>query len=123
MASVGEQIHKLRKDRGWTQEILAEKLGVTKRLISRWETERNRPSARTLRRVAELFGAELDGLLEGRSEGHSENEQPAMDQDLADRFRKLQTLNASDRALALRIIDMIITQRQMQELLSSQQAS
>ncbi len=123
MASVGEQICKLRKDRGWTQEILAEKLGVTKRLISRWETESNQPSARMLRRVAELFGTELDGLLERRSGGHSESELPSMDQDLAERFRKLQTLNASDRALALRIIDMIITQRQMQDLLSSQQAS
>lgn len=41
--SLSEQIKTLRKTRGWTQLLLAEKLGVEQSTVSRWESGQSRP--------------------------------------------------------------------------------
>ena len=39
MTTIGQNIRKLRKDRGWTQEDSAEKLGISAQAVSKWESE------------------------------------------------------------------------------------
>ncbi|MBQ8369661.1 MAG: helix-turn-helix transcriptional regulator [Clostridia bacterium] len=39
MTTIGQNIRKLRKDRGWTQEDIAEKLGISAQAVSKWESE------------------------------------------------------------------------------------
>ena len=38
LIKIGEFLQELRKDKGLTQEQLAEKVGVARRTVSRWET-------------------------------------------------------------------------------------
>ena len=38
LVKIGSMLQKLRKEKGMTQEQLAEKLGVARRTVSRWET-------------------------------------------------------------------------------------
>lgn len=68
MASIGENIKVLRLARGWTQEELAARLHVTRQAVGHYESGRTVPDVDTCRRLAEVFGVELEVLLEGEGE-------------------------------------------------------
>ncbi|MBR3845867.1 MAG: helix-turn-helix transcriptional regulator [Clostridia bacterium] len=61
----GSFLKKLRKEHGLTQEELAEKLGVTNRTVSRWETGTNIPDVDVLIYLSELYQVDLKELLDG----------------------------------------------------------
>lgn len=59
-------IAQLRKELGLTQKELAEKLDVTDKAISRWETGKGLPDTSLLKPLAEIFGVSVGELLSGR---------------------------------------------------------
>lgn len=59
-------IFKLRKERGWTQTMLAEKLGIAPQSISKWECGIGYPDVTLFPLIAELFGVDI-GVLFGQS--------------------------------------------------------
>lgn len=61
--TTGEKITKCRKDKGLTQEQLAETLGVTRQAVSRWEGDLAFPETDTLMKMSRLFGVSCDYLL------------------------------------------------------------
>ncbi len=63
----GQQIAKLRTQAGLTQEALAEKLFVSRDLISKWETGKSRPDYKTVLVLARLFSVEPDTLVDRAS--------------------------------------------------------
>lgn len=63
---IGAFIAQLRRERGWTQEELGERLGVTNKTISRWENGNYMPSIEMLTLLGKEFGVTLNELLEGR---------------------------------------------------------
>ena len=62
--SLGKNIAKLRKEKGWTQSELGEKLGVSNQAISKWESEMNMPDVLLLPALADLFGCYIDELFQ-----------------------------------------------------------
>ena len=60
---LAENIRKFRKDRGMTQEDLAEKLGLTLGTISKWERGSSEPELSYLMQLAQIFHVSLDALL------------------------------------------------------------
>ena len=58
-----EKLTVLRKESGYTQLDLAEKVRVSRQAISKWETGRALPSAEKLKYLSELFGVSVDYLL------------------------------------------------------------
>lgn len=56
----------LRKEKGLTQKELAEKLDVTDKAVSRWETGRNYPDIETLEKLADALDISISELLECR---------------------------------------------------------
>ena len=56
-------IQKYRKKRGFTQEELAQKLGVTFQAVSKWENAKSAPDIFFLPMMAELFGCYIDELF------------------------------------------------------------
>lgn len=65
---IGDTIAKLRKEKGWTQNELAEKLQVSDKAISKWESNKGDPSIEFLPIMAELFGVTLDYLMIGKEQ-------------------------------------------------------
>lgn len=63
---IGDTIAKLRKGKGWTQNELADKLQVSDKAISKWESNKGDPSIEFLPALAELFGVTLDYLMTGK---------------------------------------------------------
>ena len=63
MVDFGTRLRELRTARGWTQAQLSARLGVTKSVISAYETALRYPSYDILIRIAALFGVSSDYLL------------------------------------------------------------
>ncbi len=60
-----EKLQELRKQKGITQEELAESLYVSRTAISKWESGRGYPNIDSLKVIAEFFGITIDELLSG----------------------------------------------------------
>lgn len=60
-----EKLQELRKQRGLTQEQLAEHLYVSRTAISKWESGRGFPNIESLREISKFFAVSLDELLSG----------------------------------------------------------
>lgn len=61
--TLGEKLAKARKEKNITQEQLADKLGVSRQAISKWESDVAYPETDKLIRMSELFDCSLDYLL------------------------------------------------------------
>ncbi|HJB13593.1 MAG TPA: helix-turn-helix domain-containing protein [Candidatus Oscillibacter excrementigallinarum] len=64
--ATGGLIARRRKERNWSQGDLAERLHVTDKAVSRWETGRGLPSVDLLEPLAEALGLTVSELLSGR---------------------------------------------------------
>ena len=62
---VGKFIAELRKEQGLTQEALGQKLGVTNKTVSRWETGAYMPDIELLVPLGEILGVSVNELLAG----------------------------------------------------------
>ena len=60
-----EKLQELRKQKGLTQEELAQLLFVSRTAVSKWESGRGFPSIESLKAIAKLFSVSLDALLSG----------------------------------------------------------
>ena len=64
--------HRLKS--GWTQAQVAEQLGVQPCTVTLWETGKREPNINMLRRLSDLFGCSVDGLLGGTQEPEEKQE-------------------------------------------------
>ena len=60
---LADKIIKLRKQNGWSQEELAEKVGVSRQAVSKWESGTSIPDLDKILRLSEIFGVTTDYLL------------------------------------------------------------
>ncbi|MDR0858446.1 MAG: helix-turn-helix domain-containing protein [Oscillospiraceae bacterium] len=60
---VANRLVLLRKQSGFSQEDLAERLGVSRQAVSKWERAESSPDTDNLIRLAKLYGVSLDNLL------------------------------------------------------------
>ncbi|MDD6490941.1 MAG: helix-turn-helix transcriptional regulator [Firmicutes bacterium] len=61
--TLGDKLSKLRKENNYTQEQLADILGVSRQAISKWESDIAYPETDKLIRISELYDCSLDYLL------------------------------------------------------------
>ena len=66
--TLGERIAYYRKKAGYSQEGLAERLGVSRQAVSRWESGTALPDAGNLRQISRLFEVSADYLLDEERE-------------------------------------------------------
>lgn len=69
---LSEKIMDLRKRSGWSQEELAERLGISRQSVSKWETGESIPDIDKIIRMSELWNVSTDYLLKD-DEGQREN--------------------------------------------------
>ena len=65
---LAEKIINLRKKNGWSQEELAEKLGVTRQSISKYEGAQSIPDLDKILKLSEIFGVTTDYLIKDELE-------------------------------------------------------
>ena len=62
---MGKFISSCRKEQGMTQAALAEKLGISDRAVSKWETGKSMPDSGIMLELCELLGINVNELLSG----------------------------------------------------------
>ena len=62
--SLGDQIHKLRKKNNLSQEQLAEKVGISRQTISKWELGETAPDIKQAQMLSQIFNVSLDEMLD-----------------------------------------------------------
>lgn len=70
----GEKLFKLRKERGLSQEALAEKLHTSRQAISKWENGQGYPELEKLLMLGNIFGVSMDYLLKDSAEPSNDKE-------------------------------------------------
>lgn len=62
--SLGNNLFEARKKAGLSQEVVAEKLGVSRQTISKWETNETIPDIYQSKKLSKLYNLSLDELIE-----------------------------------------------------------
>ena len=68
------RLYELRKQQGLSQEELAEKLGVSRQAVSKWERSEASPDTDNLIALAKIYGLTLDELVYGEKAGEEKTE-------------------------------------------------
>ena len=66
--TIGKRIALLRKEKGLTQEELAQHMGISPQAVSKWENDQTCPDISALPRLSRLLGVSVDELLSGKEE-------------------------------------------------------
>ena len=77
MIRMGSFLAELRKEHEMTQAELGEKLGVTNKTVSRWETGNYMPPVEMLEELSNLYGLTINELLSGRKLNNEEYKEMA----------------------------------------------
>ena len=75
LIKTGNFLKELRKEKGLTQEQLAEQMGVARRTVSRWETGMNMPDLDLLIELSDLYETDLREILSGERKSEKMNEE------------------------------------------------
>lgn len=75
LVKIGKFLQELRKEKGLTQEQLAEQMGVARRTVSRWETGSNMPDMDILIELSDFYVVDLREILSGERKSEHMNEE------------------------------------------------
>ena len=85
--TLGEKIYNLRTEKGFSQEALGEKLGVSRQSVSKWETDQSVPELDKIVAISEVFGVSTDYLLKEKEEAYLEKERPREEEFIREGYR------------------------------------
>lgn len=102
----GELISQLRKDLGFTQNELAQKLGVTNKAVSKWETGEGFPDISIIPNLAKELGISVEELLSGEK-----NSQLAHQIDTSIKTEKVAEFKVDTGKILLSIIAIIFSSK------------
>ena len=113
---IGERIRALRLDAGMTQEELAQRIGLKKQNISRYENSRVEPNIRTAKRIAEALGVSLEEMAVGvtvsetpiSSDLEQDSSAAILTEDEQELLAKYQQLTELNKGRVLQQIDTLI---------------
>ncbi len=96
------RIQELRKQKGWSQIELAEKIGLSKAQMSRYETKNVQPPANTLNKIATALDTTVDFLISGDK---TEKAKAAIkNSELLQSFKEMDVLPEQEQTMLVKII-------------------
>jgi transcriptional regulator with XRE-family HTH domain len=101
--SLGKTIGLLRKQAGLSRKELAEKVDVHQTIVGRWESGAAQPRAKSLEKMADVFGVSVEQILAGDYAGVSQALHNHDDPDLMQLILQLHKLSLQERD-ALKIV-------------------
>ena len=120
---IGKFIAACRKEKGLTQAALAEKLGITDRAVSKWETGKSLPDASIMMELCELIGTNVNELLTGERSAMGEYAKKA-EQSLIEMQAKAEKADRNllrmEIAMGIIIIPLSIVLAKISEIFSNQ---
>lgn len=100
---LGDKIFQLRKNKGWSQEELAEKCGVSRQSVSKWEGGASIPDLGKILLLSQLFGVTTDYLLKDELEAPDTELYPeaVTDREIEKEVRPVVSLDEANTFMAL----------------------
>lgn len=104
--NLGERIQALRKELGFTQAQLADKIQISHTQMARYEIKGVQPPADVLAKLADVFDTSIDFLVRG---GKSEKvESSIKDAELIKEFKKLDVLPEEEKKSIIKVVSSLI---------------
>lgn len=111
---LGHRITELRKQKGWSQTELANKVGVSYPQMSRYEIKGVQPPADVIKKISDVFGTTVDYLVSGATDDKAKAS--LKDTELLNQFMAIETMPDNDKTIIKTLIDAFITKRHIQQL-------
>lgn len=116
-----EKIKKLRKEKGWSQNELSDKIGVHTTHFSRLERGKFQPSIDVIKGLAEAFAVTADYLL--FDEKDEIEKVDIKDKSLFEKVRMIDTLDEEDKNTVMNVIESMLTKKRMWEVLRKEKSA
>jgi transcriptional regulator with XRE-family HTH domain len=109
-----KRLRELRQGKNWSQSDLAQEVGLHYNHLGRFERGSSRPSADTLKKLADALGVSTDYLLDG---AHADAAVADFgDRELLRLFQEVQELDNEDKDVVKRLIDAFVTKKKLKNL-------
>jgi transcriptional regulator with XRE-family HTH domain len=112
--TLGKRIRQLRLQRGWSQQELAEKVGIGQKQVSAYERDANTPSGEIFIALARALDVSLDYLAQLAEEDASQV--AVADRELLEKVQHVDKLSEEDRALVKGVMDLVILKHRFRAL-------
>lgn len=107
---------RLRKERGWTQQTLADRIGLSVGQVKKYEKGTSTPNLPVLEKIATTFGVSADELVfEGGSMATKK-----LDAELLKRFEQVARLPERERDAVFVLLDSVIAKHTLREVIGSE---
>lgn len=112
-----EKLSKMRKDRGFTQQEMAQKAGVGIAQLRRYEGGKSSPTLEVIKNIARTLGVSTDELIFDENEGVAFTK--IIDRELLEQFEMVSRLNPHDKNAIKTILESIIIKNRIEEIIPS----
>lgn len=101
--AIGDKIQALRKQHGWSQQLLAKKIGTSGPIVGRYERGEMTPSVEVAKKLADTFDVTLDFLVDDTGKTAE-----IKDRAMLQRIMELQALDAEDQKTIVHVLDSLL---------------
>lgn len=109
-----ETFVRLRKERGWTQQKLADTVGISLAQVKKYEKGSSAPTLPILAKIATSFGVSADELVFGKANGLAAHK---LDAELLRRFEVVTDLPERERDAVIVLLDSVIAKHKLREVM------
>ena len=102
----GQRLAAARKNRGWSQTKLAEKLGTNQKVIDYYERRAANPSLAFIQKAAKVLGVSTVALV--GNESNNPKSKPGPPPALALRFERIRQLPRKEQDFVIRFLDTVL---------------
>lgn len=110
-----QNLIKLRKERGLSQEELAGRTGLSKRMIAYYETEAVKPPIDKIETIANVLNVGINDLLESKKPNKIQSEFIQIDGRTLKKLKRILSLSPEDRHLVYSFVDSLIIKKTRKE--------
>jgi transcriptional regulator with XRE-family HTH domain len=101
--AIGDKMLALRKQHGWSQQLLAKKVGTSGPIIGRYERGEMTPSVEVAKKLADIFAVTLDYLVDDTGKAVE-----IKDKAMLQRVIEIEALEQEDKKTIVQVIDSLL---------------
>lgn len=101
--AIGDKIQVLRKEHGWSQQLLAKKIGTSGPIVGRYERGEMTPSVEVAKKLADTFDVTLDFLVDDTGKTTE-----IKDKTMLKRIMEIQALDTEDQKTIVHVLDSLL---------------
>lgn len=121
MSSVGQNIKKIREDKGLTQQTIAELIAMHRSNYSKIESGQRELSIEALNKIAKYFGMSIDQIV--NFEGDIPKEITVEDKTLLEQVKLIQELDSEEKNMVFKMVDTFLTKKKFKDFFNKNVAS